>query len=100
MNAAFHGKRTRIALTRCSLAGALCTAIAAWSPSAPAQPTPAKESIPELASVSFAWRATRAEWSDPPAGMRGPIKNDPEHPYHGNLDGPGDRKSTRLNSSH
>jgi len=88
MNGAF-GKRTPIALTQCSLAGALCAAIVVWSASASAQTTPAKESIPELASASFAWRATRAEWSDPPAGMRGPIKNDPEHPYHGNLDGPG-----------
>src|SRR5262244_4632200 len=87
MNAAFHGKRTRIALTRCSLGAALCAATAVWS--APVSAQTAKDSIPELASASFAWRATRAEWSDPPAGMRGPIKNDPDHPYHGNLDGPG-----------
>ena len=88
MNAAFPGKRSRIALTRCSLGTALCATIAAWSALASAQTT-AKEGIPELASATFAWRANRAEWSDPPAGMRGPIKNDPDHPYHGNLDGPG-----------
>src|SRR5205814_394427 len=44
------------------------------------------EKIPELASASFAWLAFGAEWRDPPAGLRGPIKNDPDHPYHGNLD--------------
>src|SRR5262249_27859642 len=46
----------------------------------------AAEKIPELASSSFAWLAFGAEWRDPPAPLRGPIKNDPDHPYHGNLD--------------
>jgi hypothetical protein len=65
-------------------------AIAAWAIStAAAERVSPTDRIPELASSSFAWLANRAEWSDPPAGLRGPIKNDPEHPYHGNLDGPG-----------
>src|SRR5262249_9693087 len=69
---------------------AAMASIAAWAISTPAAAqVSATDKIPELASSSFAWLANRAEWSDPPAGLRGPIKNDPEHPYHGNLDGPG-----------
>ena len=49
----------------------------------------AQGKIPEFASSTFAWLSAGAEWRDPPAGYRGPIKNDPNHPYHGNLDGPG-----------
>jgi hypothetical protein len=49
---------------------------------------PAKDKIPELGSASFAWLGG-GEWRDPPAGMRGPVKNDPAYPYHGNNDGPG-----------
>ena len=51
---------------------------------------PAKGGIPDLASVDFAWLAFGVHWFDPPAGLgRGPIRQDPAHPYHGNLDGPG-----------
>src|SRR5258705_7032171 len=68
----------------------LCAAGIAFALSAPAAAqAPAKDKIPELASISFAWLSAGAEWRDPPAGLRGPIKNDPDHPYHGNLDGPG-----------
>src|SRR5437660_7449691 len=73
-------------------AAAFCGAIAAWSINAPASAqaqTPAKDKVPDLASSSFAWLAAGADWRDPPAGMRGPIKPDPDYPYHGNLDGPG-----------
>src|SRR5437667_4882783 len=51
--------------------------------------TPAKNGIPELASTTFAWLAVGADWLDAPAGLRGPIQNDPDHPFHGNLAGPG-----------
>src|SRR5216684_349569 len=51
--------------------------------------TPAKNGIPDLASSTFAWQAVAADWLDAPAGLRGPIKPDPDHPFHGNLDGPG-----------
>jgi hypothetical protein len=51
---------------------------------------PAKGGLPDLASVDFAWLAFGVHWFDPPAGLgRGPIRQDPAHPYHGNLDGPG-----------
>jgi hypothetical protein len=72
----------------CALLAASCVAIAAGVTRIPASAQGA-EKIPELASASFAWLSAGAEWRDPPAGMRGPIKNDPDHPYHGNLDGPG-----------
>ena len=67
-------------------ASALCAGITLWALNAPAS---AQGKVPELASSSFAWLAAGADWRDPPAGMRGPIKPDPAHPYHGNLDGPG-----------
>src|SRR5438105_13743835 len=67
-------------------ASALCAGLALWALNAPAS---AQGKIPELTSSSFAWLAAGADWRDPPAGMRGPIKPDPDHPYHGNLDGPG-----------
>jgi hypothetical protein len=66
-----------------ALTASTCLVSSAILTGAAAQ-TPGK--IPELASSSFAWLAFGAEWRDPPAGMRGPIKNDPDHPYHGNLD--------------
>jgi hypothetical protein len=51
---------------------------------------PAKGGLPDLVSVDFAWLAFGVHWFDPPAGLgRGPIRQDPAHPYHGNLDGPG-----------
>jgi hypothetical protein len=46
--------------------------------------------LPELGSAEFAWLAAGVHWFDPPAGLgRGPIRQDPARPYHGNLDGPG-----------
>jgi hypothetical protein len=46
--------------------------------------------IPELASARFAWLALGVDWLDPPAGLgRGPIRQDPAYPLHGNRDGPG-----------
>jgi len=63
-----------------------------------AQPT---GKIPELSSSTFAWTWVRIRadgrnalygdgWLDPPAGLRGPIRNHPDHPLQGNVDrGPG-----------
>ncbi len=68
----------------------LCIAsvVAALNVSAAPQ-APAKSGIPDLASSSFGWTAVGADWQDGPPGLRGPIKNDPDHPYHGNNAGPG-----------
>jgi hypothetical protein len=46
--------------------------------------------IPQLASVQFAWLVVGVDWLDPPPGLgRGPIRQDPAHPFHSNRDGPG-----------
>ncbi len=73
---------------RGAAAAALLAGSAAVAMSTPASAqAPARTGIPDLASVSFAWLATGADWRDPPAGSgHGPIKPDPEHPFHGNLD--------------
>jgi hypothetical protein len=61
----------------------------AWAAPAFAQGA-ATGKIPELASSDFAWLAFGVHWFDPPPGLgRGPIRQDPAHKFHGNLDGPG-----------
>ena len=65
------------------------TVIAGLGIAAFAGPALAQGKIPDLASSTFAWLSAGADWRDPPAGMRGPIRHDPDHAYHGNLDGPG-----------
>jgi hypothetical protein len=88
---AFTIHRNRIApRILISSAAALCASVALWAaPSAHAQ-TPPNDKIPDLASVSFAWLAAGVHWFDPPAELgRGPIRQDPAHHFHGNLDGPG-----------
>src|SRR5713226_9760155 len=72
-------------------AAALGAGIAILAAGVPASAqAPAKEGIPALASVDFAWLAMGVHWFDPPAGLgRGPIRQDAAYPYHGNLDGPG-----------
>ena len=72
-------------------ATAICAGLALWAATlgASAQ-TSAVVKIPTLGSVNFAWLAAGVHWFDPPAGMgRGPIRQDPAYPFHGNLDGPG-----------
>jgi hypothetical protein len=86
-------------MVRLALKAALVVAlgVVAWAPATLAQTAPqatspgaSKGGIPDLASVDFAWLAMGADWKDPPAGAgHGPIKSDPDHAYHGNLDGPG-----------
>jgi hypothetical protein len=51
---------------------------------------PVKDQIPPLASTNSAWLALGVDWLDPPPGLgRGPIRQDPAYPFHGNRDGPG-----------
>jgi hypothetical protein len=82
-------------------AAAICAfgaaAFAQGAVKAPAKDAiPGKDAIPDLASVNFAWLAVGADWRDPSAGSgHGPIKPDPDHPFHGNVDGPG-QVTTRL----
>jgi hypothetical protein len=78
-----------------TLAAAFCAGIAVWAMNGhafaqAATQAPAKGGIPDLASVDFAWLALGADWRDPPPGSgHGPIKPDPDHPFHGNVAGEG-----------
>src|SRR6266704_6714158 len=67
--------------------GATTVIVAAGAAAAQA---PAKDRIPALASANSAWLALGVDWLDPPPGLgRGPIRQDPAYPFHGNRDGPG-----------
>jgi hypothetical protein len=73
----------------------LATAIAPASAQTQAR-TPAKNEIPSLASTSFAW-LSGADWFDPPPGAgRGPIRQDPDYPYVGNVGANGRQVTVRL----
>jgi hypothetical protein len=71
----------------CTAAVALCAGLASIAAS-PSFAQTSNSKIPELGSIKFAWLGG-GEWRDPPGGMRGPIRNDPAHPYRGNNDGLG-----------
>jgi len=68
------------------IAAALVAAAAcALAVTAAAQSLP--KGVPDLQVTGFAWLATGADWKEPPPGSgHGPIKPDPEHPFHGNLE--------------
>src|SRR5215470_3674701 len=78
-----------------SVALVAIAAVFATEPSALAQTSTQKQAsaankIPHLASAQFAWLALGVDWLDPPAGSgRGPVRQDPAYPFHGNRDGPG-----------
>src|SRR5712671_951803 len=58
--------------------------------------TPGKNDIPNLASTSFAW-LSGADWFDPPPGAgRGPIRQDPDYPFVGNVGANGRQVTVRL----
>jgi hypothetical protein len=67
------------------VAAALCAGLAISALNAPAS---AQGKIPEFMQSGVGWISVGG-FLDPPAGMRGPIKQHPAHPFHGNLDGPG-----------
>jgi hypothetical protein len=92
----FPSDHNRPILTRLApaAAAAFCASVALTAPAA-AQ-APAKDKIPNLASTSFAW-LSGADWFDPPAGTgHGPIKQDPDHPYVGNVGSNGRQVTVRL----
>jgi len=51
-------------------------------------PASAQGKIPQFMQSGVGW-ISAGPFLDPPAGMRGPIRQHPAHPFHGNLDGPG-----------
>ena len=68
-----------------TVAVTFCAGIAAWSVTSAAS---AEDKIPQFESPAFGWLGG-GEWRNPAAGLRGPIRNDPAHPYRGNNDGLG-----------
>jgi len=75
--------------------GAFSAAFAQTAPAAP--PAATKSAIPSFLTNSsdFGWVRIRADgrnalygdgWLDPPAGLRGPVRDHPDHPMQGNLD--------------
>jgi hypothetical protein len=73
----------------------------AFAQTAPTVPPAAKSAIPAFLSnpANIGWVRIRTDgrnalygdgWLNPPAGLRGPIRDDPNHPLQGNVDrGPG-----------
>jgi hypothetical protein len=67
-------------------AATLCFGLAIASMTSPAS---AQDKILQLMSSTVGW-ISQGPFLDPPAGTgHGPIKQHPAHPFHGNLDGPG-----------
>ncbi len=66
-------------------AAALGAGFALWTADGPAS---AQGKIPQFMQSGVGW-ISAGPFLDPPAGMRGPIRQHPAHPFHGNLDGPG-----------
>src|SRR5436305_143891 len=87
MVTASNGTRARFSdVWRSAAAAAICARLAGW-PFPSAAQAPAK--IPELASTSFAWLSAGGFLDPPPGVGRGPIRQDPDIPFHGNNEGPG-----------
>ncbi len=84
------GIRTRFSdtLWRGFAAAAICAGLAGWASPAAAQ-APAREKIPDLASTTFAWLSVGGFLDPLPGTGRGPIRQDPNIPFHGNNEGPG-----------
>src|ERR1700676_600083 len=82
-------RRAAMAAITASVAVLAGGALALAQVSAQQQP-PVDGKIPQLASVQFAWLVVGVDWLEPPPGLgRGPIRQDPAYPFHGNRDGPG-----------
>jgi len=75
--------------SHCVLAAGVAVAIAAFASLPVAAQAPTNEKIPPLASVSFAWLSAGGFLDPAPGTGRGPIRQDPDVPFHGNNDGPG-----------
>src|SRR5260370_31377979 len=70
------------------LASAVLGVLSATSLHAMAE-TPATGTIPALAGDGLGWISVGGFLDPPPGTGHGPIKQHPAHPFHGNLDGPG-----------
>jgi len=90
MMTAYHDEPARLSgkLCRNVVAAAIYACCVGWAFPAAAQ-APAKAKIPELASTSFAWLSAGGFLDPLPGTGRGPIRQDPDIPFHGNNEGPG-----------
>ena len=71
-------------------AAALAASAVFFAACAAAAQAPMKDRVPALGSADSAWLALGVDWLDPPPGLgRGPVRQDPAYPFHGNRDGPG-----------
>jgi hypothetical protein len=71
-------------------AAVLAASAVIFAAGAAAAQAPMKNLVPALGSDDSAWLALGVDWLDPPPGLgRGPVRQDPAYPYHGNRDGPG-----------
>jgi len=64
---------------------AILAGVAAWTAASPAS----AEQIPQFSAEGLGWIGVGGFLDPPPGTGHGPIKQDPAHPFHGNLDGPG-----------
>jgi hypothetical protein len=89
---AASGRVGRLALRnmlRGTAAAAFSVGIAAWATGMPASAQAPKDKIPVLAAENLGWISAGGFLDPPPGTGHGPIKQDPAHAFHGNLDGPG-----------
>ena len=84
------GRRGAAVMVAATVAFMVTASVAAQTPSSAGQ-------VPDLASTTFAWLALGADWRDPPAGSgRGPVRQDPDHPFVGNVGNNGRQVTVRL----
>ena len=69
----------------CAGTAAILAGVAAWTAASPAS----AEQIPQFSAEGLGWIGVGGFLDPPPGTGHGPIKQDPAHPFHGNLDGPG-----------
>ncbi len=85
------GRRGAALVVAATVAFMVSASVAAQTPPSSAGP------VPDLASTTFAWLALGADWRDPPAGSgRGPVRQDPDHPFVGNVGNNGRQVTVRL----
>jgi hypothetical protein len=87
MNGGFAMTAQRVLTKRLLGGGAFAFFVVVAATAANAQATKDAK-IPDFGGNTVGW-ISGADWFDPPSGLRGPIRPDPNYRYYGNLDGPG-----------
>lgn len=76
-------------LARRIAGAAICAGVTAWAMLPASAQAPERQPVPDLASVDFAWLSAGGFLDPRPGTGRGPIRQDPTIPFHGNNEGPG-----------